>query len=301
MSVVPNGVGVIALERKLVQLDCGYLPGDWYWLASRVLRGGDGGEHGKLLYSLVTRLSCGNRSIVALDVGTARGFSAIAMARAIMETRFGGMVYTLDVVDHERVVGWHSKKHDAADPLANLTMARSEIWQRWFREEQKVIVPITGRSSDVLREWSFGRVDIAFLDGSHTYNDVMTELCLLDSLLDEGGVILLDDYHLGVSVARVRSRAVNLIGWTIGHVVGIVWPKIRGISPSLGASNEYLLVKRRFHGIRKAVDEFMQQSFGRWSLEIVSMPSRGNYQGDDYSLALLTRSSRSLTPYDQAE
>ena len=35
--------------------------------------------------------------------------------------------------------------------------------------------------------------------------------------------------------------------------------------------------------------EFVEERDGRWSLEIVSMPSRGEYQGEDYSLAVLSR------------
>ena len=50
------------------------LSDDWYTHAAKVLRGGDGGEHGLLLYKLIRSHSNTSRPIVVLDVGTARGF-----------------------------------------------------------------------------------------------------------------------------------------------------------------------------------------------------------------------------------
>ena len=44
-----------------------------------------------------------------------------------------------------------------------------------------------------------------------------------------------------------------------------------------------------FSGVRRAVDEFVTKRQGCWSLEVVSMPTRGDYQGLDYSLAILSR------------
>ena len=53
----------------------------------------------------------------------------------------------------------------------------------------------------------------------------MGELEALDSLMAEGGVIVVDDFHLGVVVYRVRSRLLNAIPGVIGRVLGKVWPK----------------------------------------------------------------------------
>ena len=52
---------------------------------------------------------------------------------------------------------------------------------------------------------------------------------------------------------------------------------------------EYALVERRFTGIRKAVEQFIDEHEGDWSVELVPMPRRGSYQTDDYALAVLTR------------
>ena len=144
---------------------------------------------------------------------------------------------------------------------------------------------------EVLKDWRHGPIDYAFLDGSHEYEDVMGELEALDSLMAEGGMIVVDDFHLGVVVYRVRSRLLNAIPGVIGRVLGKVWPKCRSWSRRLSATNEYAIVRQRLSGVRNAVVEFVEERDGRWSLEIVTMPSRGEYQGGDYSLAVLRRAT----------
>ena len=260
-------------------------------MSARVLRGGDGGEHGVLLYKLIMEGARGGKPLVVLDVGTARGFSAITMARAMVDGEMEGRVYSVDVIGHYEPLNWHGTKQEADEPLAGVEISRSEIWGRWFAEESALVTIINGRSMEVLKDWQHGPIDYAFLDGSHEYEDVMGELEALDSMMVEGGVIVVDDFHLGVVVYRVRSRLLNAIPGVIGRVLGKVWPKCRSWSRRLSASNEYAIVRQRLSGVRNAVVEFVEERDGRWSLEIVTMPSRGEYQGEDYSLAVLSRTT----------
>ena len=286
---IPKCARVTPLEHKLPTIPTDELPADWYRRAVDVLRGGDGGEHGQLLFKLVLALTGKSSSFVALDVGTARGFSAMVMARAITSAGVPGTIYSVDVVDHEDKIGWHGKKHDADDPLNGQLLARAEIWKRWFLGDISSVVPVQGRSVDVLKDWDHGPIDLAFLDGSHEYSDVSQELAWLDELVTEGGMIVLDDYHVGEVVGRVRSRLINVAAWLIGRSFGRVLPQVRDVSPRLGEGNEYRLIKQRFSGVRRAADEFVHRVAGRWSMEIVPMPVRGSYQGGDYSVAILSR------------
>ena len=263
---------------------------DWYQRACLALRGGDGGEHGQLLYQLTRdRSKCG-RPMVALDIGTARGFSAVTIARAMLDSAIDGRVFTIDVVDHDEQVDWHAKKHDPLEPLANGPVARSTIWREWAPEEARKITPIAGRSVDVLHDWPHGPVHIAFLDGSHTYEDVKAELDLLDGIMAADGVIVLDDVHFGVVIGRVRSRAVSVLTWVVTNALRKLLPKAQLHNARLGVSAEYALVERRFTGIRRAVVGFCEELHPRWELELVPMPRRGAYQTEDYCLAILTRS-----------
>lgn len=288
MAAIPKHASFIPLERKLADMLSLDVPEDGYDLARAVLRGGDGGEYGLLLYALIGQRSDSDHPLVILDVGTARGFSAMMMARSLLDGDIPGHVYSVDIIDHHESRKWHGKKHEEGEPLAGIEISRAEIWSKWFQREAARIVAITERSSEVLRRWGYGPIDVAFLDGSHTYASVKEELSLLHPLMTDQGIIILDDYHLGATVVRVRSRVLNVAGGLLGYVLGKVWPSFRNLSPAFGKDNEYVIVKQRFHGIKKAVEEFLREREPRWSLEVVPMPSRGDYQGDDYCLAVLT-------------
>ena len=99
---------------------------------------------------------------------------------------------------------------------------------------------------------------------------------------------MLDDYHLGVSAVHIRSRLLNLIA----HALAKALPPAGKLRPGLGKDNEFVVVKQRFSGIRHAVREFLEERQGRWALEIIPMPTRGEYQGDNYARALLTRTQQ---------
>ena len=101
----------------------------------------------------------------------------------------------------------------------------------------------------------------------------------LDSLMTEGEVIVVDDFHLGVVVYRVRSRLLNAVPGIVGRLLGRGWPRARSWARRLSASNEYAIVRQRLSGVRNAVVEFVEERDGLRSLEIVSMPSRGRVPG----------------------
>ena len=285
---LPAGTSVTPFERKRAELHAGDLSEAWYRHAVKTLRGGDGGEHGILLYKLLHQRSDSGHPLVILDIGTARGFSALTLARALLDTNISGHVYSADIIAHHQARNWHGDKHRADEPLAGLEISRSEIWNRWFPAEAARVTALTAQSADVLDKWERGPVDIAFLDGRHTRANVKKELALLDPLMREGGIIVLDDYHLGVSAVHIRSRLLNLIA----HALAKALPSAGKLRPGLGKDNEFVVVKQRFSGIRHAVREFLEERQGRWALEIIPMPTRGEYQGDDYALALLTRTQQ---------
>ena len=283
--LIPPGTRVTPLALKLNQKPAK----GWYERARLVLRGGDGGEHGQLLYGYIVACRNPGGGVVALDIGTARGFSAMTMARGMLDASLDGHVYTVDVIDHVDPHAWHAPKHSSDDPLAGAPESRAAIWQREFPEEATRITAITGRSTDLLRDWPHGRIDVAFVDGSHSYNDVKAELDMLDDIMAVDGVIVLDDVHFGVVIGRVRSRAVSVLAWLALSALRKILPKRGFHNARLGVGAEYAIVERRFSGIRKAVEEFIDERGQEWAIELVPMPRRGPYQTHDYALAILTR------------
>lgn len=286
--LIPSSASVTPFALKLRDKPAD----DWYRRARLALRGGDGGEHGQLLYQLVRERRGLGRPLVALDIGTARGFSAVTMARALIDGGLDGHVYTVDVIGHDEAVDWHRSKHAADDPLATGPIARSAVWSEWAADEVPRVTPMGGRSTDILRDWPHGRIDVAFLDGSHTYDDVKAELDVLSERMVEAGVIVLDDVHFGVVVGRVRSRAASVFAWLAINGLRTLMPRRHLHKARLGVSAEYAIVERRFTGIRNALVEFMLEHDREWHLELVPMPRRGAYQTVDYALAVLTRRQR---------
>ena len=145
-------------------------------------------------------------------------------------------------------------------------ISRWRVWRsafgdmgRWFAEESALVTTIKGKSSEVLRGWGHGPIDYVFQGGSHEYEDVRCELEALDSLMAEGGVIVVDDFHLGVVVYRLRSRLLNAIPGVIGRLLGRAWPRARSWSRCLSATNEYAIVRQRLSGVRNAVVEFVEE------------------------------------------
>ena len=114
METIPHHFVLTSLDRKLAELPVDGVATDWYHRACEILRGGDGGEHGLLLYKLVCQRQGKPRPLVVLDIGTARGFSAITMARALSDTGTGS-IYTIDVVDHHQARNWHVAKQQPAE------------------------------------------------------------------------------------------------------------------------------------------------------------------------------------------
>lgn len=57
------------------------------------------------------------------------------------------------------------------------------------------VTTIIGSSQEELRKLPLGSFDIVYIDGSHSADDVLEDVILSWRLLDEGGLLILDDYR----------------------------------------------------------------------------------------------------------
>ena len=150
-------------------------------------------NHGRILYSSLKnylenlKKKDHSKNIHILETGTARGFSAICMAKAINDTpEYTGKIYTIDILPADVPMYWniiddHEKKK-----------TRIELLQKW-NSELKSIKFLKGKTEDVLKKLKISRVNFAFLDAEHDYKSVLKEYEYLRDRQIPGDIIFFDD------------------------------------------------------------------------------------------------------------
>lgn len=155
-------------------------------------------QHGRILY---TKLSSYIRqlpqpqtesdTLVVLETGTARGFSAICLSKALGDSGKSGIVISIDKLPHDYKMYWNS----VSDSSGKKT--RNELLESWSEERERVHF-LTGKSRKVLKILHPSRIHFAFLDGEHTNSAVLGEFRYVSSRQHSGDVIVLDDVTPGM-------------------------------------------------------------------------------------------------------
>jgi len=151
--------------------------------------------HGRVLYSALSswlRTHSANSAtdrITVLETGTARGFSALCMAKAMNDQQRAGTILTFDVLPHTIPMYWNCI--DDGDGQKT----RAELLQPWNKLVENYIVFHQGDTRISLPKVRCSRIHFAFLDGAHTYDDVMFEFMQVAPFQLAGDVIVYDDYN----------------------------------------------------------------------------------------------------------
>lgn len=166
--------------------------------------------HGRILYSVLRKYLSSfkpetNKSINVLETGTARGFSAICMAKALSDSKFEGSICTVDVLPHDKKMFWNC----AADHTSG-KQTRQNLLSDWSDLTDRYIIFMQGFTKHVLPKIALTRIHFAFLDGAHTYDDVLFEFNNISKRQKEGDIIVFDDYNESDFPGIVK--AVNYIG-----------------------------------------------------------------------------------------
>lgn len=225
---------------------------EWHEKAVLYLRGGDGGEHGPILYNLVKT----KKQKKVLDIGTARGFSALYMAKAFVDPGIeDGIVYTIDIISNDEVRHWHVPKQSSQDPARGKLMSRAELLSKFEKRILDHVVFLTGDSKDVLSNWRLGPIDLAFIDGDHSYKGVKRDFLNVKQNLTRDGCIVFDDYDIG------RTKC---------------------------SFHNYLISRAKLSGVKRVVDEAIRS--GEWIAEIVPIGCIFLWRKvPDYGIAILHR------------
>lgn len=148
-------------------------------------------SHGFLLYAALTSYlarSASERPVTILETGTARGFSAVCMAKALRDAKSAGTILTVDVLHAERPIFWNSIA-DTEGPKTRL-----QLLEQWSDLVEDHVVCIRGDVAIALEQIGVPRIHFAFLDAEHTYHAVQRELAFVATHQEAGDVIVCDDY-----------------------------------------------------------------------------------------------------------
>ena len=148
-------------------------------------------QHGRVLYSTlsayINQNDCNNINIV--DIGTARGFSAIILSRALFDNnQHLGSITTIDPLPHRKRILWNCID-DNYGPHT-----REELLSGYGYLIDKYITFKEGRSIDVLPSIK-NRIHFAFVDGEHNYENIIYETEHLSNHQKKGDIIVFDDYN----------------------------------------------------------------------------------------------------------
>lgn len=148
-------------------------------------------QHGRLIYAL----SVGATGLM-LDIGTAKGFSALCMRWAQPQQR----IVSVDVIDPLARV----RRNTVAEVDGYRTLA--ETLEPWPESKSVEFVRSTGG------EWLRGcsdRISFAFVDGKHTFDAVSTEMVELCRLQETGDVTLFDDVQIPGVARAVQNLSLT--------------------------------------------------------------------------------------------
>lgn len=163
-------------------------------------------QHGRILYALTRQYLAGCTGPVnLLDIGTAKGYSALCLLWALQDSKCHGRVTSVDVIDPQST----DRRNTVAECEGPKTLA--EILAPWPEAERIDFVQSTGQ------KWLTEhpeRVHVAFVDGKHSYDAVSWEGALLAERQQAGDVVMFDD----VQIPDVNMAVMGLRAYTVQYV-----------------------------------------------------------------------------------
>lgn len=161
-------------------------------------------NYGIILYNyllnILQNLNDKNKVFNILEIGTARGFSALLMSDAINETNTKAKILSIDVIDH-------NKDFFQNTYISNSKVSRKKIFETLDKKDEltKNIICLKGDTYSDLSKIIFNKIDFMFIDGEHNQKFLERELEYGDKYLDLNGVIVVDDYSESIFPEVVKT------------------------------------------------------------------------------------------------
>ena len=150
--------------------------------------------HGRILYSVLSKYLSERENLEQVrifETGSARGFSSICMAKALIDRDYPGFIATIDVIPHDQRIFWNCID-DHEGPKT-----RTELLHKWPEELTRIIF-LQGWTSSIISQIGLNRINFAFLDSQHTKKDVLREFNYVSRRQKIGDIIVFDDVTEGI-------------------------------------------------------------------------------------------------------
>lgn len=189
-------------------------------------------QHGRILYTALSSYIDAQTetpaNLTIYETGTARGFSSVIMAKALWDKKASGKIITYDVLPHHVPMYWN-----CIDDCEK-QKSRAVLLSPWDMLVQKYIVFVEGDSYINLQHVQSPRINFAFLDGAHSFNDVFYEFKTIASRQQKGDVIVFDDYNTKQFSGLVKAVDEGCV--SLGYDKRVL---------SLGADRSYVIATKK--------------------------------------------------------
>lgn len=145
-------------------------------------------QHGRILYSTLRDYikKNQNKNITVFETGTSRGFSSMCMSKAINDSIINGKIITFDILPHNKKMYWNIVfDHEGM-------LSRSELLSYWPNELSNIVF-IEGWTNKQINRTGINRINFAFLDAQHEYENVIQEYLYCKARQLKNDVIVFDD------------------------------------------------------------------------------------------------------------
>lgn len=179
-------------ERYGYKMDRGLLERMARVLACPIKRSLPNWQHGRLVYALARhRLAQGPIGYM-LDIGTAKGFSALCMAWAQADAGSEFPIRSFDVIDPASP----APRNSVMDGQVENLLGYSAPFMPQHGKANVYFNKIGDEGHQGFCAKPQHQIGFAFIDGSHTYEGVKSDIELVVPRQQPGDRILFDDYHL---------------------------------------------------------------------------------------------------------
>ena len=110
-----------------------------------------------------------NFNFEILEIGTARGYTAMCMSEAINDNNDNSKIFSLDIISNK-------EKFFQRTFLGNYKVSRSEILKNFSHNLLKNITLIQSDTFSDLKKITFHNLKFAFIDGEHNFKYLIKEL-----------------------------------------------------------------------------------------------------------------------------